>query len=101
MPIERERAMGFPEGYTQVVGISDTQRQAMLGRVMDPHTLRFMFQVCKYMAPVADNFCMPSTFVTTSQKLGGTGVARKTDVVSGTKFLSSPQFKRARTGTAE
>ena len=39
MPVERKRFMGFPEGYTQVVGISDTQRREMLGRVMDPNTL--------------------------------------------------------------
>ena len=89
-PAKRERAMEFPEGYTQVVGISDTQRREMLGRVMDPHTLLFMFQVCKYMAPVADSFCMPSTFVPTSQKLGVTGVASETDVVNETKFVSLP-----------
>ena len=27
--VEDERAMGFPEGYTQVVGIFDTQRREM------------------------------------------------------------------------
>ena len=59
VPVERERAMGFPEGYTQVVGISDTQRRAMRGRVMDPHTLQFMFQVSKYMARVVDNYTCP------------------------------------------
>ena len=37
--VEHERDMGFPEGYTQVVGISYTQRREMLGKVMDPHTL--------------------------------------------------------------
>ena len=42
VPMERERAMGFPEGYTKVVGISKTHRREMLGRVMDPHTLQFM-----------------------------------------------------------
>ena len=42
VPVERQRAMGFPEGYTQVVGISDSQRQEMLGGAMDPHTLQFM-----------------------------------------------------------
>ena len=51
MPVERERVMGFSEGYTQVVGISDTQRREMLGRVMDPHTLQFMMQVCKKKRP--------------------------------------------------
>ena len=39
VPVERERAMGFPEGYTQVVGISETETREMLGMVMDPHTL--------------------------------------------------------------
>ena len=101
VPVERERAMGFAEGYTQVVSISDTQRREMLGQVMDPHTPQFMMQVCKYMAPIADNLCMSSTFVPTIQKLGGTGVACETDVASETKFLSSPQFKRAQRGTAE
>ena len=75
MPVERERAMGFPEGYSQVGGISDTQRQEIVGRVMDPHTLQFMLQVCKYMAPIADNFCMPSNSVPTRQNVGKTGVA--------------------------
>ena len=101
MPVECKRAMGFPERYTQVVGISYTQRREMLGRVMDPHTLQFMIQVCKYVAPIADNLCMPSTSVPTTQNLGGTGVASKTDFLCETEFLSSPQFKRARTGTAE
>ena len=92
VPVERERAMGFPEGYTQVVGISDTQRQEMLGRVMDPHTLQFMIQVCKYMAPVTESFCMPRTFVLISQNQGGTRVASETSVASDAKFLSSPLF---------
>ena len=100
VPVERERAMGFPEGYTQVVGISDTQRREMLGRVMDPHTLQFMIQVCKYMAPIADSFCMPSTYAPTCQNLGGTGVASGTDLSSKANVLSPPLFKRARTGTA-
>ena len=39
VPVEKERAMGFLEAYTQVVGISKTLRREMLGRVMDPHTL--------------------------------------------------------------
>ena len=64
----------------------------MLGRVLDPHTLQFMFQVCKCMAPVANILCMPSTFVPTSQKLGVTTVTNKTSVASETKFLRSPQF---------
>ena len=100
MPVERKRAMGFPYGYTHVVGISETQRREMLGKVMDPHTLLFRIQVCKYMAPIDNSLCMPSSSVPTSQNLGGIGVASETDCSSETKFLSPPQFKRARTGTA-
>ena len=36
VPVERKRAMRFQEGYTQVVGISDTQRREMLGREWTP-----------------------------------------------------------------
>ena len=53
------------------------------------------------MAPIADTLCMPGTSVMTSQNLGGTGVASETDFSSETNLLSSPQFKRARTGTAK
>ena len=100
MPVEHEKAMGFPEGYTQVVGISHTQRLYMLGRVMDPHTLQFMMQVCKYMAPIADNFCMPNTNVPTCQNLGGTRDAIKAGLLSEANVLSPPLFKRARTRAA-
>ena len=82
MPVERERAMGFSEGYTQVVKVSDAQRREMLGWVMDPHTLQFMIQACKYMAPIADSFCIPSTSVPTSLNLGGTGGASEIDFLS-------------------
>ena len=95
MHVERERAMGFPEGYTQVVGILKTQRQETLGKVMDPHTLQFMIQVCKSMASIADNFCMPSTYVLTSHNLGVTGVANETGLSSEAKCLSPPRFKKA------
>ena len=88
--VERKRAMGFPEGYTQVVGILEAQRREMLRRVMDPHTLQFMIRVCKHMSPTADNFCMPSTYVPTSQNLGGTGVANETNFLSEAGFLSPP-----------
>ena len=93
--------MGFPEGYTHVVGISENERQEMLGKVMDPHTLEFMFQVCKYMAPIADRFYKPGTGVPNNQNLGGMGVADETDLVSGGKFSSPPQSKRARTETVD
>ena len=66
-----------------MVRISETQRREILGRVMDPHTLQFMMQVCKYMTPIADSFCMPSTYVPTRQNLGGTGVASVTAEGSG------------------
>ena len=82
VPVECERAMGFPEGYTQVVGISDAQRREMLRRVMDPHTLQIMIQVCKYMAPISDNFCMPNASVPTSQNVGAAGVASDDDFSS-------------------
>ena len=98
--MERERTMGFLEGYTQVVGILETQRREMLGRVMDPHSLAFMMQVCKYIARIAVSFCMPSTNEPTIQNEGGTGVAIKTGLSSEVKFLSPPQFKRARTRTS-
>ena len=78
MLVERERDMGFREVCTQMVGISDDQRREMLNRVMDPHTLQFMILVCKYMPPIAESFCVPSTYVPTSQKQGGTGLACKT-----------------------
>ena len=78
VPVRRERVMGFPEGYTKVVEVSKTERREMLGWVMDPHTPQFMMQICKYMAPIADNFCMPSTNVPTSENQGGTGVVSKT-----------------------
>ena len=32
---ERERAMGFPEGVTAVVGVTDEERCELLGRTMD------------------------------------------------------------------
>ena len=59
-----------------------------------------MLQVCKYMAPIADRFCMPSTAVPTSQNLVGIGVAIETDLSSEAKSSSPPESKRARTGTA-
>ena len=53
------------------------------------------------MTPIANSFSMPNTSVLTSHNLGGIGIASETDFLSETYFLSSPQFKRARTGTAE
>ena len=72
----------------------------MLGRVMDPHTLQLMIQVCKYMAPIADIFWMPSTYVPTTHNLGGIGVTNETVFSSEAKLLSPPQLTRARTWTA-
>ena len=66
---------------------------------MDPRTLQFMIHVSKYVAPIADNFRMPSTFVQTGQNLGCTGVNSKIEFLSEAEFLS-PLFKRARIGTA-
>ena len=43
----------------------------MLGRQMVPHTFQFVIQVCEYMAPIADNLCMHSTYVMFRVKIWG------------------------------
>ena len=63
--------MGFPQGYTPATGITERQRQELLGKVMDPHTLQFLMQVCKYMVPVSDKFRMPGPNVPASGGYGG------------------------------
>ena len=52
------------------------------------------------MAPIADSYCMPSTFVPTTQNMGGVVVTGKSCLSRKANFLIPPHFERALTGTA-
>ena len=69
--------MGFPKGYTQRTGVTERLRQELLGKVMDPNTVQFLLQACKYMAAVSDRYRMLGPTERATQNLGGMGVVNK------------------------
>lgn len=48
MPIETERLMGFPDNYTNVCGLSNTQRYKMLGNSIVVNVLRWIGERIEY-----------------------------------------------------
>ena len=48
LPIEREKAMNFPEDITNTTGLTKRDRHELLGQFMGPNTLLFILGCCKY-----------------------------------------------------
>ena len=80
--VECKCTMGFLEHYTIIPGVTERGCREMLGKVMDPNTMQFMFIAYRYMAPVVGMF-LPSTSVLPTEpaheNLEGSRVANEAD----------------------